>query len=147
MKFFVSSLTFNISSRKCSDERKFGIESLQYLYSIMPKNGENRWCGCRGNQCVFHERFLDHSLSETDSHLNISTFIGNFVYVLLLNLYLLLYFPKQTILRKREFCVGSDVYSILCILTFSNQAFLDQGASTGLPPAISSCVPPQIKIL
>ena len=33
MKFLMSSLTFNILSRKCSDERKFGIESLQYLYS------------------------------------------------------------------------------------------------------------------
>ena len=45
---------------------------------------------------------------------------------LLLNLYLLLYFPKQTILSKMEFCVGSDVHSIWCILTFFNQAFLDQ---------------------
>ena len=26
MKFFMSSLTFNILSQKCSDERKFGIE-------------------------------------------------------------------------------------------------------------------------
>ena len=40
MKFFMSSFTFNILSRKCSDERKFGIESLQYLYSITSKNGE-----------------------------------------------------------------------------------------------------------
>ena len=40
MKFFMSSLTFNILSWKCSDERKFGIESLQYLYSIMSKNRE-----------------------------------------------------------------------------------------------------------
>ena len=29
MKFFMSSLTFNILSRKCSDERKFGTK----LYS------------------------------------------------------------------------------------------------------------------
>ena len=29
MKFFMSSLTFNILSQKCSDDRKFGIESLQ----------------------------------------------------------------------------------------------------------------------
>ena len=35
MKFFMSSLTLKILSRKCSDERKFGIESLQYLYSRM----------------------------------------------------------------------------------------------------------------
>ena len=41
MKFFMSSLTFNILSQKCSDERKFGIESLQYLYNIMSKNGGN----------------------------------------------------------------------------------------------------------
>ena len=40
MKFFMSSLTFNILSRKSSDERKFGIESLQYLSSRLPKNGE-----------------------------------------------------------------------------------------------------------
>ena len=33
MKFFMSSLTFNILSQKCSDERKFATESLQYLYS------------------------------------------------------------------------------------------------------------------
>ena len=52
MKFFMSSLTFNILSRKCSDERKFGIESLQYLYRKMSKNGGNRWCGCRGNRCL-----------------------------------------------------------------------------------------------
>ena len=41
-----------------------------------------------------------------------------------------MYFPKQTILSKKEFCVGSDVYSIWCILTFSNQAFLDQVMKT-----------------
>ena len=31
MKFFMSSLTFNILSQKCSDERKFSTGSLQYL--------------------------------------------------------------------------------------------------------------------
>ena len=29
MKFFMPSLTFNILSRKCSNEKTFGIESLQ----------------------------------------------------------------------------------------------------------------------
>ena len=57
MKFFMSSLTFNILSQKCSDERKFGIESLQYLYSIMSKNGGNRWCGCQGNRCFVMKSF------------------------------------------------------------------------------------------
>ena len=47
-------------------------------------------------------------------------------FFLLLNLYLLLYFPKQTILSKKEFCVGSDVYFIFCILTFDYQEFFDQ---------------------
>ena len=42
MKFFMSSSTFNILSRKCSNERKFSIENLQYLYSIISKNGGNR---------------------------------------------------------------------------------------------------------
>ena len=42
MKFFMSSLTFNILSRKCSNERKFGIKSPEYLYSIISKNGGNR---------------------------------------------------------------------------------------------------------
>ena len=28
----------------------------------MPKNGGNRWCGCRGNGCC-HERLLDDSFS------------------------------------------------------------------------------------
>ena len=64
MKFFISSLTFNILSQECSNGRKFRIESLQYLYNIMSKNGGNRWCGCQGID-VCHERFLDHSLSET----------------------------------------------------------------------------------
>ena len=41
MKFFMSSLTFNILSQKYSDEMKFGIESLQYLYSMMSENGGN----------------------------------------------------------------------------------------------------------
>ena len=57
------SLTFNILSQKCSDERKFGIESLQYRYSIMSKNGGNRWCGVEEID-VCHEWFLDHSLSK-----------------------------------------------------------------------------------
>ena len=63
MKFFMSSLTFNILSQKCSDERKFGIESLQYL---------NRKCqrmeeivGVVVEEIdVCHERFLDDSLSK-----------------------------------------------------------------------------------
>ena len=40
MKFFISSLIFNILSSKCSGERNLGIESLQYLYSIMSKKME-----------------------------------------------------------------------------------------------------------
>ena len=32
----------NILSQKCSDERKFFIESLQYLHRIMSDNGGNR---------------------------------------------------------------------------------------------------------
>ena len=63
MKFFMSSLTFNILSQKCSDERTFGIESLQYLYRKMSK--------IIGNHCVAveqinvcHKRFLEDSLSK-----------------------------------------------------------------------------------
>ena len=41
-----------------------------------------------------------------------------------------MYFSKQTILNKKEFCVGSDVYSIWCILTFDNQAFFDKVMKT-----------------
>ena len=43
---------------------KFGIESLQYLSSIMSKNGGKHWCGCQGNQVFCHEVLPDHSLSE-----------------------------------------------------------------------------------
>ena len=32
--------------KNCSAERKFGKQSLQYIYSNMSKNGENRWFGC-----------------------------------------------------------------------------------------------------
>ena len=32
-------------------KRKFGIESLQYLYSVISKNEGNRQSGCRGNRC------------------------------------------------------------------------------------------------
>ena len=39
-------------------------------------------------------------------------------------------FPKQTILSKKEFCLGSDVYFIWRILTFDNQAFFDQVMKT-----------------
>ena len=61
----MSSLTFNILSQKCSDEMKFGVESLQYLYSIMSKNGGNCWCAWLTRKSMFcHERFLDYSLSE-----------------------------------------------------------------------------------
>ena len=42
MKFFMSSLTFNILSRKCSDERKFSTETLQYQDSKSSENGGNR---------------------------------------------------------------------------------------------------------
>ena len=35
----------HILSRKCSTERKFGRQTLQYMYSNMSKNGENRWFG------------------------------------------------------------------------------------------------------
>ena len=34
------------------------------------------------------------------------------------------YSANMCILSKKEFCVGSDVYSIWCILTFDNQVFL-----------------------
>ena len=52
MKFFISSLTFNILSRKCSDGRKFGIESLQYLYSMTSRNRGNRVLVVEeGNRC------------------------------------------------------------------------------------------------
>ena len=53
----MSSLTFNILSQKCSDERKSGTESLQYLYIIMSKNGGNRCRGCRGNRCFVMKGF------------------------------------------------------------------------------------------
>ena len=36
---------FDILSGKCSTERKFGEQSLQYMYSNMSKNGDNRWFG------------------------------------------------------------------------------------------------------
>ena len=51
-------------------------------------------------------------------------------FFLLLNLYLLLYFPKQTILSKKEFCVGSEVHFIWYTLTFDNQAYFDQVMKT-----------------
>ena len=57
MKFFMSSLTFNILSQKCSDQRKFGIKSRQYLYRKMSKNGGNRWFGCRWNRCFVMKGF------------------------------------------------------------------------------------------
>ena len=65
MKFFMSSLTFNILSQKCSDERKFGIESLQYNVKEWRKSlvwllRKSMFCHER-----FLARFLDHSLSES----------------------------------------------------------------------------------
>ena len=51
MKFFMSTVIFNILSHKCLNERKFAIESPQHIFSIMSKNGANRWCGCWGNRC------------------------------------------------------------------------------------------------
>ena len=45
LKFFISSLIFNILSRKSLTERRFGRQSLQYMYSNMSKNRENRWFG------------------------------------------------------------------------------------------------------
>ena len=38
-----------VLSRKCSTKRKFGMQTLQYIYSNMSKNGENRWFGCWAN--------------------------------------------------------------------------------------------------
>ena len=63
MKFFMSSLAFNILSQKCSDERKFGIESLQYLFRKMQRMEEI--VGVVVEEIdVCHERFLDPSLSK-----------------------------------------------------------------------------------
>ena len=47
----MSSLTFNILSRKCSDRKKFGTQTLHYQGSKHSENGGNRWFGCRGNRC------------------------------------------------------------------------------------------------
>ena len=44
MKFFIPSLIFSIFSRKCSTERKFGMQTLQC--ERMSKNGGNCWFGC-----------------------------------------------------------------------------------------------------
>ena len=80
MKFLMPSFTFNILSRKCSDERKFGIESLQY-YTVKCQRMEEI-VGLVVRKSMFcHERFLDHSLSEIESHLNPSTFTGNWNYI------------------------------------------------------------------
>ena len=51
------------------------------------------------------------------------TILVNF---LLLNLYRLLYFSKQTISSKKVFYISLDVYSIWCILTSCNQAVVGQ---------------------
>ena len=45
---------------------------------------------------------------------------------LLLNLYRLLHFPKQIIWSKKVFYISRDVLSIWCILTFCNQAIVEQ---------------------
>ena len=45
------SFTFNIFSRKCSDEKKFGTQTLQYQGSKSSENGGNRWFGCLRNRC------------------------------------------------------------------------------------------------
>ena len=64
MKFFKSSFTFNILSQKCSDERKFGIEILQYFIGKCQKKEEI--VGVVVEEIdVYHERFLDDSLSES----------------------------------------------------------------------------------
>ena len=59
MKFFMSSLTFNILSQKCSDERKFGIVSLQYLYTEKCQTIEEIVGVVVEEIDVCHERFLD----------------------------------------------------------------------------------------
>ena len=60
----MSSLTFNILSQKCSDERKFGIERLQYLYRKMSKRMEEIVGVVVEEIDICHERFLDDSLSK-----------------------------------------------------------------------------------
>ena len=63
LKTKISSLIFNILSRKFSTERKFAKQSLQYIYSNMSKM--DKIAGLVLSKLMFwHERFLDHSLSE-----------------------------------------------------------------------------------
>ena len=51
----------------------------------------------------------------------------------------MLYFPKQ---GKKEFYAGSDIYSIWCIPTFPNQAFLDQVMTSWKSVPQVACHPP-----
>ena len=63
MMFFMSSLTFNILSQKCSDERKIGKESLQ-TYTGKCQRMEEIVGVVVEEIDVCHERFLDESLSK-----------------------------------------------------------------------------------
>ena len=65
MKFFMSSLTFNILSQKCSDERKFGIRksTVPIQYNVKEWRKSLVWLSRKSMFC--HERFLDDSLSES----------------------------------------------------------------------------------
>ena len=63
MKFFMSSFTFNNLSQKCSDERKFGKETLQYLYRKCQRMEEIIDVVVEEID-VCHERFPDDSLSK-----------------------------------------------------------------------------------
>ena len=63
MKFFMSSLTFNILSQKCSDERKFGIEFYS-TYTEKCQRMEEIVDVVVEEIDVSHERFLDDSLSK-----------------------------------------------------------------------------------
>ena len=58
MKFFMSSLTLNIFSQKCSYEKKFDIQEnvKQWRKSLV-------WLSRKSMS--YHQRFLDHSLSKS----------------------------------------------------------------------------------
>ena len=65
MKFFMSSLTFDILSQKCSDERKFGIELNVYSTYTGKCQRMEEIVGVVVEEIdVCHERFLDDSLSK-----------------------------------------------------------------------------------
>ena len=43
---FHAKFDFQYFVKEISTERKSGKQTLQYIYSDMSKNGENRWFGC-----------------------------------------------------------------------------------------------------